>query len=102
MAIALKDSAPFSPAPNASSFVELYAFERPAPAKPVDQFIEELKDLIRSHPIDGELAEALKYGTVSRPAMQRWIKDYYQFIHIDTQGTAVGVASGPRSRLHLQ
>jgi len=101
MAIALKDSAPFSPAPNASSFVELYAFERPAPAKPVDQFIEELKDLIRSHPIDGELAEALKYGTVSRPAMQRWIKDYYQFIRMDAQGTAAAIARCRRRGLFL-
>jgi len=101
MAIALKDPAPIPAAPNASSFLDLYGFERPAPAKPLDQFIEELKDLIRAHPIDGRLAEALKYGTVPRPAMQRWIKDYYQFIRLDAQGTAASIARCRRRGLFL-
>ena len=49
MAIALKDYAPTSPAPNASSFLELYAFERPPAAKPMPRFG-------RSSPHSAELA----------------------------------------------
>lgn len=101
MAIAAKDDAPMSSAPNASSFLELYAFERPGPAKPVDEFIEELKNLIRAHAIDGQLAEALKHGSVAREAMQRWIKDYYQFIRLDAQGTAAMMARCRRRGLFL-
>ncbi len=101
MALAARQPAPPSPTPNASSFLELYAFEQPAPAKPVDDFIAELKDLIRAHPIDAQLAEALKYGTASRQAMQRWIKDYYQFIRMDAQGTASMVARCRRRGLYL-
>jgi len=101
MAIAARQPMPITPAPNASSFLELYAFERPEPAKPVDDFIEELKDLIRAHPIDGQLAESLKYGTASREAMQRWIKDYYQFIRMDAQGTAATIARCRRRGLFL-
>src|SRR5215510_4060047 len=101
MAIAIRQDAPVSPAPNASSFLELYAFERPGPAKPVDAFVEELKDLVRAHPIDGQLAEALKYGAASRDAMRRWIKDYYQFIRMDAQGTAAMVARCRRRGLYL-
>lgn len=101
MALAVKEHASAPPAPNASSFLELYAFERPAPARPVDEFIEELKDLIRAHPIGGQLAEALKYGGVSREAMQRWIKDYYQFIRMDAQGTAAMIARCRRRGLFL-
>ena len=92
---------PHSAAPNASSFLELYAFERPTPARPVDEFIDELKDLIRAHPIDAQLADALKYGKASRAAMQRWIKDYYQFIRMDAQGTAAMIARCRRRGLFL-
>ena len=101
MAIALRSHPESSPAPNASSFLDLYAFERPAPTKPVDVFVEELKDLIRAHPIDGQLAETLKYGRASRAAMQRWIKDYYQFIRMDAQGTAATIARCRRRGLFL-
>ena len=79
-------------APNASAFLDLYQCEQPEPAKPVDEFLDELKDLIRAHPIDGRLAEALKYGSASREAMRRWIKDYYQFIRLDAQATAATIA----------
>lgn len=88
-------------APNASSFLDLYSFERPEPAKPVDDFIDELKSIVRTHPIDARLAEALKYGTASREAMQRWIKDYYQFIRQDAQGTAAMIARCRRRGLFL-
>src|SRR5262249_42860437 len=79
-------------APNASDFAELYAFERPAPALPVDQFLEEMRALIRQHPVEDGLATALRYGTGSREALRRWIKDYYQFIRWDAQGTAAMIA----------
>jgi len=88
-------------APNASSFLDLYAFERPAPAKPVDAFIAELKEMVRAYPVDGRLAEGLRYGKISREAMQRWIKDYYQFIRLDAQGTAAMVARCRRRGLYL-
>ena len=55
MAIAAFSRESAVPVPNASSFLELYAFERPEPAKPVDEFISELKALIRAHPVDAQL-----------------------------------------------
>ena len=33
--------------PNASAFLDLYRHERPEPARPVDEFIDELKQLVR-------------------------------------------------------
>jgi pyrroloquinoline quinone (PQQ) biosynthesis protein C len=87
--------------PNASDFLELYRHERPEPARPVDDFLDELKELIRAHPIDGGLAEVLKYGGASREAMRRWIKDYYQFIRLDAQGTAATIARCRRRGLFL-
>jgi hypothetical protein len=87
--------------PNASAFLDLYRHERPEPARPVDEFLDELKQLVRNHPIDGRLAEALKYGSAPRPAMQRWIKDYYQYIRLDAQGTAATIARCPRRGLFL-
>ena len=101
MALAARNDSPIIAAPNASSFLELYAFERPEPAKPVDEFVDELKALVRAHPIDAQLAEALKYGSASREAMQRWIKDYYQFIRLDAQGTAAMIARCRRRGLFL-
>jgi len=88
-------------APNASDFLDLYAHERPAPAKPVDEFLAELRDLIRAHPIDTRLAETLKYGGASRAALQRWIKDYYQWIRLDAHGSAATIARAPRRGLFL-
>src|SRR5262245_3771746 len=90
-----------SGAPNASAFLDLYRHERPEPARPVDEFLAELRELIRAHPIDGGLAEALKYGGGSREAMRRWIKDYYQFIRLDAQGTAATIARCRRRGLFL-
>lgn len=87
--------------PNASAFLELYRHERPEPARPVEEFLDELKELIRSHPIDGGLAEALKYGSAPRPALQRWIKDYYQFIRLDAHGTAATIARCSRRGIFL-
>jgi len=101
MSIAARQHPHQSPQPNASSFLELYAFERPAAALPVDEFIAELKDLVRAHLIDGRLAEALRYGTASRDATRRWIKDYYQFIRMDAQGTAAMIARCQRRGLFL-
>jgi TENA/THI-4/PQQC family len=101
MVLAARNDSPMLSTPNASSFLELYAFERPEPAKPIDDFIAELKALIRAHPIDAQLAEALKYGSASREAMQRWIKDYYQFIRLDAQGTAAMIARCRRRGLFL-
>jgi pyrroloquinoline quinone (PQQ) biosynthesis protein C len=101
MAIAFNERMQSPAAPNASDFLELYAFERPPTARPVDEFIAELKDLVRTHPIDGQLAEALKYGGASREGLQRWIKDYYQFIRLDAQGTAATIARCRRRGLFL-
>jgi hypothetical protein len=101
MAIAAQHRPSTTPAPNASSFLELYSFEQPGSARPIGEFLEELKDLIRAHPIDGRLAEALRYGAASREAMQRWIKDYYQFIRLDAPATAATIARCRRRGLFL-
>jgi pyrroloquinoline quinone (PQQ) biosynthesis protein C len=90
-----------APLPNQSSFTELYGFERPTGAVSPAAFVEELKELVRAHPIDAELATALKYGTASRQNLVRWIKDYYHFIRADAQGTAAMVARCRRRGLFI-
>ena len=92
MATPLRQPTPRAAAPNASDFVELYAFERPAAPLPIDDFVDELKTLVCEHPVEPALAEALKYGGVEREAMRRWLKEYYQFIRLDAQGTAATIA----------
>lgn len=87
--------------PNSSDFLDLYAFERPGPGQPVPLFLEELKQLVRDHPVDARLAECLKYGKVSRDAMRRWIKEYYHFIRMDAQGSAAVIARCRRRGLFL-
>src|SRR5262245_1056684 len=87
--------------PNASDFLGLYAFERPRPALPVEDFVEELKAMVRAHPIDPSLADALRRGGIDRDAMRRWIKDYYQFIRLDAQGTAAVIARCRRRGLFI-
>lgn len=89
------------PLPNSSDFLELYSFERPAPPQPVELFVEELKQLVRDHPIDSRLAEALKYGQLSEEALRRWIKEYYHFIRMDAQGSAAMIARCRRRGLFL-
>ena len=101
MAVTAIGRAPQDGAPNASAFLDLYRHERPEPAKPVGEFLDELKALIRAHAVDGRLAEALKYGGASREAMQRWFRDYYQFIRLDAQGTAASIARCSRRGLYL-
>ena len=93
--------APTAPLPNQSSFTELYGFERPSLVLSPDGFVEELKGLVRAHPIDGELANALKYGTAAREHLVRWIKDYYHFIKRDASGTAAMVARCRRRGLFI-
>lgn len=87
--------------PNQNDYLELYAFERPAPAKPVDAFLDEMRALVRAHPIDATLATALRYGTASREGMRRWIKDYYQFIRQDAQGSGAMIARCRRRGLFI-
>src|SRR5262245_49906407 len=101
MATPLRHLTPSATTPNASDFLELYAFERPEPAVPADAFIEELKELVRGVRVESTLTEALKYGGVDREALRRWIKDYYQFIRLDAQGTAAMVARCRRRGLFI-
>jgi pyrroloquinoline quinone (PQQ) biosynthesis protein C len=101
MATPLRQPTAQQPAPNASDFLELYAFERPEPAMPADAFVEELKALVREHPVGPTLAEALRYGGTDRDAMRRWIKDYWQFIRLDAQGTAATIARCRRRGLFI-
>ena len=56
---------------------------------------------MRAHPVDATLADALKYGGADREAMRRWIKDYYQFIRLDAQGTAAMIARCRRRGLFI-
>src|SRR5512134_2103382 len=92
---------PHTPLPNQSAFTELYGFERPTLALSPEAFAEELKELVRAHPIDTELSTALKYGTAQREHLVRWIKDYYHFIKRDAQGTAAMVARCRRRGLFI-
>jgi pyrroloquinoline quinone (PQQ) biosynthesis protein C len=78
--------------PNQSAFTTLYAFERPGPGLPPEAFVDELKALVRAHPIDTDLAATLKYGGGDRAGLVRWIKDYYHFIARDAQGSAAMIA----------
>lgn len=87
--------------PNQNAYLDLYAFERPAPAIPVEAFLDELRALVRSHPIDATLAMTLRYGTASRDGMRRWIKEYYQFIRQDAQGSAAMLARCGRRGLFI-
>ncbi|GBD26240.1 hypothetical protein HRbin30_01570 [bacterium HR30] len=86
---------------SSSDFLNLYAFERPPEAKPVAEFLDELRSLIREHVVAPDLAEALKRGNVDRAAMRRWIKEYYHFIRLDAQGSAAMVARCPRRGVFL-
>ncbi len=101
MAAPLQRLVPQSAAPNASDFLGLYAFERPGDALPADAFVAELKALVRAQPVGATLADALKYGGVDREAVRRWIKDYYQFIRLDAQGTAAMIARCRRRGLFI-
>src|SRR5262249_51457980 len=82
---------PRAAAPNASDFVELYAFERPAPPLPVDDFVDELKTLVCEHPVEPALAEALKYGGGRRGGGGRWLKGDCTVHPRDAQGEAAPV-----------
>jgi pyrroloquinoline quinone (PQQ) biosynthesis protein C len=86
---------------NQNDYLALYAFERPEPARPVDVFIDELRALVRAHPIEAGLATALRYGPVPRDAMRRWIKEYWQWIRDDAQGSAATVARCRRRGLFI-
>ena len=87
--------------PNQSAFLELYDCERPAPGLPVDAFLDELRTLVREHPVDATLADALRYGTASKDAMRRWIKEYWQWIRQDAQGSAAMIARCPRRGMFI-
>jgi hypothetical protein len=91
---------PVVPSPNQSAFTELYAFERPTIALSPKAFVEELKELVRAHPIDMELAAALKYGTAAREHVVRWIRDYYHH-QARRAGTAATIARRPRRGLFI-
>lgn len=101
MATPLREPAPPAGAPNASDFLALYDFERPRDAMPIDAFVEELRAMVRACSIEPILAEALKYGGVDREALRRWIKDYWQFIRLDAQGTAAMIARCRRRGLFI-
>lgn len=101
MAISVKERALTPPVPNGSDFLELYGFERPAPALPVGAFVEELKGMVHRAEVGPALANALRQGDASRDAMRRWIKDYWQFVRLDAQGTAASVARCKRRGLFI-
>jgi pyrroloquinoline quinone (PQQ) biosynthesis protein C len=71
------------------------------PALPVDEFLNELRDLVRNHPFDPTLAQSLKYGKAELAHVRRWAKDYLVFIHEDAQATAAMLARCLDRRLIL-
>jgi len=101
MGVALPEGSAPARHPNQSDYLELYAFERPTPPVPLDDFVEELKALVRAHPIAPGLPAALRSGTASREAVQRWIKEYWTWIRLDAQGTAAAVARCRRRGLFI-
>jgi len=101
MGIALRERREDPLRPNQGDYLELYGFERPAPAIPVHAFVEELKTLVREHPVDATLATALRSGAASREAIRRWIKEYWTWIRLDAQGTAAFVARCRRRGLFI-
>lgn len=86
---------------NQNDYRALYAFEQPGPALPVDAFVDDLRALVRAHPIDAGLASGLRYGGISREAMRRWIKDYWQWMRDDAQGSAAMIARCRRRGLFI-
>lgn len=101
MGIALRGRAEPFGSPNQSDYLALYAFERPAPALPVDAFVEELKALVRAHPVEATLASALRTATASPDAVRRWIKEYWTWIRLDAQGMAATIARCRRRGLFI-
>lgn len=58
----------------------------------VDDFIAELQEIVRAHPLDPELAQSVKYGKSKIEHVRRWAKDYYHYIRDDAQATAATLA----------
>ena len=61
-------------------------------AVPVERFLEELRGIVRAHPIDPDLAQSVKYGKAPREHLVRWAKDYYHYVRDDAQATAATLA----------
>jgi hypothetical protein len=59
---------------------------------PVDDFVRELQEIVRTHPLDPELAQSIKYGKAKIENVRRWAKDYYHYIREDAQATAATLA----------
>jgi pyrroloquinoline quinone (PQQ) biosynthesis protein C len=59
---------------------------------PVADFVAELRELARRHPIDAALAQSLKYGRVELEPVRRWAKDYFRYVEHDPQATAATLA----------
>jgi len=71
-------------------------------ALPVDQFVAELKDVVRLHPLDSRLAEDVKYGRAKIEHVRRFAKDYYRYVEHDVQGSAATLARCLDRRLFLE
>jgi pyrroloquinoline quinone (PQQ) biosynthesis protein C len=69
---------------------------------PVADFVAELKASVRVEPIDGELAQSLKYGRAELPHVRRWAKDYFRYIEHDAQATAATLARCLDRKLFLE
>jgi len=98
----VKEAGTRSAEPNASDFLARYAHERPGSPRPVGEFVDELRALVRAHTFDARLTEGLKYGTIARDHLRRWAKDYYHWIRAEAQGAAAMVARCRRRGVFLE
>lgn len=58
----------------------------------MQDFVAELREIVRSHPLDPGLAQSVKYGKADVRNVRRWAKDYYHYIRHEAQATAATLA----------
>jgi hypothetical protein len=67
-----------------------------------EQFVAELKELIRAQPLEASLAQNLKYGRAKIEHVRRWAKDYFRYVEHDAQATAATLARCLDRKLFLE
>jgi len=71
-------------------------------ARSAEQFVTELKELIRDQPLEASLAQNLKYGRAKIEHVRRWAKDYFRYVEHDAQATAATLARCLDRKLFLE
>jgi pyrroloquinoline quinone (PQQ) biosynthesis protein C len=71
-------------------------------ALPPEQFVAELKELVRAQPLEARLAQDLKYGRAKIEHVRRWAKDYFRYVEHEAQATAGTLARCLDRKLFLE